>query len=79
MFLGFSFYKRKGEVLVRMAKEARERCQGKLRQLTRRTRHGHGKVEAIIRAVNEYTMGWVGYFALAARPRRPGRGRRACV
>ena len=63
VFLGFSFYKRKGEVLVRIAKEASERCQGKLRQLTRRTRHG--KVETIIRAVNEYTMGWVGYFALA--------------
>jgi group II intron reverse transcriptase/maturase len=63
VFLGFSFYKRKGEVLVRMAKEAKERCHSKLCQLTRRTRHG--KVETIIRAVNEYTMGWVGYFALA--------------
>jgi RNA-directed DNA polymerase len=63
VFLGFSFYKRKGEVLIRIAGESSKRCQGKLRELTRRTRHG--KVEAIIRAVNEYTMGWVGYFALA--------------
>ena len=63
VFLGFSFYKRKGEVLVRIAGESSKRCQGKLRELTRRT--GHGKVETIIQAVNEYTMGWVGYFALA--------------
>jgi RNA-directed DNA polymerase len=61
VFLGFSFYKRKGEVLVRMAKQAakqaKERCHSRLRQLTRRTRHG--KMETIIRAVDEYTMGWV--------------------
>jgi hypothetical protein len=35
----------------------------KLRQLTRRTRSG--KLEEVIQEVNQYTMGWIGYFRLA--------------
>ena len=65
-FLGFSFYTRKGEVLVRVAKQALNRCRDKLRQLTRRTRSG--KLEEIIQNVNEYAMGWIGYFRLADTP-----------
>jgi group II intron reverse transcriptase/maturase len=65
-FLGFSFYTRKGEVLVRVAKQALNRCRDKLRQLTRRTRSG--KLEEIIQNVNEYGMGWIGYFRLADTP-----------
>ena len=65
-FLGFSFYTRKGEVLVRVAKQALNRCRDKLRQLTRRTRSG--KLEEIIQNVNEYVMGWIGYFRLADTP-----------
>ena len=61
--LGFSFYKRKGEVLVRIANQALERCRNKLRELTRRTRQG--KLEEVIRGLNEYTMGWIGYFRLS--------------
>ena len=65
-FLGFSFYKRKGEVLVRVAKQALDRCQEKLRQLTRRTRPG--KLGDILQSINEYLMGWIGYFRLADTP-----------
>jgi RNA-directed DNA polymerase len=65
-FLGFSFYTRKGEVLVRVAQQALNRCQDKLRQLTQRTRSG--KLEEVIQNVNEYAMGWIGYFRLADTP-----------
>ena len=65
-FLGFSFYKRKGEIRVRWAKQALDRCQEKLRQLTRRTRSG--KLEGILQRINEYGMGWIGYFRLADTP-----------
>ena len=65
-FLGFSFYKRTGEVLVRVAKQALDRCRDKLRQLTRRTRSG--QLADIIQQINEYRMGWIGYFRLADTP-----------
>jgi group II intron reverse transcriptase/maturase len=65
-FLGFSFYKRTGEVLVRVAKQALDRCRDKLRQLTRRTRSG--QLADIIQQVNEYRLGWIGYFRLADTP-----------
>jgi RNA-directed DNA polymerase len=61
--LGFSFYKRKGKVLVRIANQTMERCRNKVRQLTKRTRQG--KLEEVIRGLNEYTMGWIGYFRLS--------------
>ena len=62
-FLGFSFYEREGDIRVRVTKEALDRCQNRLRQLTRRTREG--KLEDIIQDINTYTMGWIGYFQLA--------------
>jgi group II intron reverse transcriptase/maturase len=65
-FLGFSFYFRKGEMLVRVAKQALDRCRDKLRQLTRRTRSG--QLTDILQSVNEYLMGWIGYFQLADTP-----------
>jgi hypothetical protein len=65
-FLGLSFYKRAGEMLVRVAKQALDRCRDKLRQLTRRTRSG--QLEDIIQQVNEYLMGWIGYYRLADTP-----------
>ena len=39
-FLGFSFYKRKGKVLIRVARESLARLREKLRWLTRRIRTG---------------------------------------
>jgi group II intron reverse transcriptase/maturase len=65
-FLGFSFYKRKGAVLIRVATRSVERCREKLRRLTRRTRSG--KLEDIIQEVNRYINGWMGYFRLADTP-----------
>lgn len=65
-FLGFSFFKRKGEVLIRVANRSRERLYEKLRRLTKRTRSG--KLEDVIQEINRYTMGWIGYYRLANTP-----------
>lgn len=65
-FLGFSFYKRKGEVLIRVATRSLERFREKLRRLTKRTRSG--KLEDIIQEINQYTMGWMGYYRQANTP-----------
>ncbi len=65
-FLEFSLYWRQGQVRVRVAAQALERYRQKLHQLTRRTRHG--TLEEIIQGINEYAMGWIGYFRLADTP-----------
>jgi group II intron reverse transcriptase/maturase len=65
-FLGFSFYKHKGEVLIRMADRSKERFVEKLRRLTKRTRTG--KLETILAEINCYLVGWVGYYRLANTP-----------
>jgi RNA-directed DNA polymerase len=65
-FLGFSFFKRNGEVLIRIANRSKERFAEKLRHLTKRTRSG--KLEDILQEINRYTMGWIGYYRLANTP-----------
>ena len=65
-FLGISFYKYKGEVLIRVATRSLERFREKLRRLTKRTRSG--KLENIIQEINRYTMGWMGYYRQANTP-----------
>ena len=70
-FLGFSFYKREGEVLIRVAKQSLERFRQKLRRLTKRTRSG--KLEEIIQEINQYTIGWMGYYWQANTPSVYGR------
>jgi RNA-directed DNA polymerase len=65
-FLGFSFWKRKGEVFIRLANRTKERFVEKIRHLTKRTRSG--KTEDIVSEVNRYTRGWIGYFRLATTP-----------
>jgi group II intron reverse transcriptase/maturase len=65
-FLGFSFFKCKGELLIRIAKRTKERFMEKIRYLTKRTRTG--KLEDIVQDVNRYTRGWMGYYRLAATP-----------
>jgi group II intron reverse transcriptase/maturase len=64
--LGFSFFKRNGEVLIRIANRSKERFEEKLRRLTKRTRSG--KLEDLIQEINCYTMGWIGYYRLANTP-----------
>jgi group II intron reverse transcriptase/maturase len=65
-FLGFSFYKRNGEMLIRVAARSLERFCEKLRRLTKRTRSG--QLEDLIQAINVYTMGWIGYYRQANTP-----------
>jgi hypothetical protein len=65
-FPGFSFWKRKGEVFIRLANRTRERFVEKIRPLTKRTRSR--KMEDIVSEVNRYTRGWIGYFRLATTP-----------
>jgi len=65
-FVGFSYYFRKGQVLIRIAGRSLERLHEKLRDLTRRTRAG--RLEEIIRALNVHLRGWMGYFWLADTP-----------
>jgi len=65
-FLGFSFYKRNGEMLIRVAGRSLERFRDQLRRLTKRTRSG--KLEAILKEINTYTMGWIGYYRQANTP-----------
>lgn len=62
-FLGFSFYKHKGEMLIRVAGRSLERFRDKLRRLTKRTRSG--KLEDLIREINVYIVGWIGYYRQA--------------
>ena len=65
-FLGFSFYKYRGEVRIRVATKSLQRFRHRLRRMTRRTRSG--KLEDIIGEVNQYLQGWIGYFRLADTP-----------
>lgn len=65
-YLGYSFYKRKGEVLIRVAGRSLERFGEKLRRLTKRTRSG--KLEEVIQEINRYTKGWIGYYWQANTP-----------
>jgi len=62
-FLGFSFYKRKGEIHIRVSSRSLERFREKIRNLTRRTRAG--KVEDLLKAMSIYIVGWIGYYRLA--------------
>jgi RNA-directed DNA polymerase len=66
-FLGFSFYIRKEQVLIRVAAKALEKCKEKLRHLTRRCRQG--KLEEIAKELMDYLRGWMQYFCLADTPR----------
>jgi len=65
-FLGFSFWKRKREIFVRIAHRTVERFMEKVRSLTRRTRSG--TLETILREVNQYLQGWIAYYRLATTP-----------
>ncbi len=64
--LGFSFFKRKGMVLIRIANRTKERFMEKLCNLTKRTRSG--TLEQILEEINRYIMGWIGYYRLADTP-----------
>lgn len=65
-FLGFSFWKQKGKIYIRIAKRTLERLAEKIRKLTKRTRSG--KLEDILQELNRYLIGWVAYYRLAETP-----------
>jgi len=64
-FLGFSFTNGK-EPKVRIAKESVKRMKSKIREITSRKKPY--SMEYRIEKLNQYLMGWCGYFALADTP-----------
>jgi RNA-directed DNA polymerase len=64
-FLGFSFTIHK-EPKVRIAKESVKRMKNKIREITSRKKPY--SLEYRIKKINQYLMGWCGYFALADTP-----------
>ena len=64
-FLGFSFTNGK-EPKVRIAKESVKRTKSKIREITSRKKPY--SMEYRIEKLNQYLMGWCGYFALADTP-----------
>src|SRR5690554_4513542 len=64
-FLGFSFTFHK-EPKVRIAKESVKRMKNKIREITSRKKPY--SMDYRIKKLNQYLMGWCGYFALADTP-----------
>jgi RNA-directed DNA polymerase len=64
-FLGFSFSVDK-EPKVRIAKQSLQKAKAKIREITSRKKPM--KMEERIRELNQYLMGWCGYFSLADTP-----------
>lgn len=64
-FLGFSFTTGK-EPKIRVANESRKRMKQKIRDITSRKKPY--SMEFRIQKLNQYLMGWCGYFALADTP-----------
>jgi RNA-directed DNA polymerase len=62
-FLGFCFYRRRGEVKVRLDPEARKRAKDRIRVLTSRT--WGVSMKRRITEINRFTVGWTAYFQLA--------------
>jgi RNA-directed DNA polymerase len=65
--LGFGFFRREGEVKVRVDPKARQRVKDRLRKIT--SRRWGVSMERRIRELNRLTVGWTAYFALADTPR----------
>jgi RNA-directed DNA polymerase len=65
-FLGYSFLKRKGVFLRRVAARSLERLKDKLRVLTRRTTGE--PLSSLIEQVNRLVQGWLSYYRLADTP-----------
>ncbi len=62
-FLGFSMYRLQGKTGIRIAPESLKRLKDRIRELTSRSRSQSLRMR--IKALNEYLMGWVGYYSLA--------------
>ena len=64
-FLGFSFSVNK-EPKVRIAKQSLQKAETKIREIT--SRRKSMKMEERIKELNQYLIGWCGYFSLADTP-----------
>lgn len=64
--LGFGFFKRGGEIKVRIDPKARKRAKDRLRRLT--SRRWGISMERRITSINRFSRGWTAYFALADTP-----------
>jgi hypothetical protein len=64
--LGFAFFKRGGEIKVRIDPKARKRAKDRLRLLT--SRSWGVSMERRITSINRFSRGWTAYFALADTP-----------
>ncbi len=64
--LGFGFFRRDGEIKVRVDQKARKRAKDRLRRLT--SRRWGISMERRITEINRFTVGWTAYFALAGTP-----------
>lgn len=63
-YLGFSFYVgTKGRVRIRLARKTVDKVKDKIREITRRNRPIN--IKGRIDALNQYLIGWLGYFSLA--------------
>lgn len=62
-FLGFSFYRTKEGIGIRLAPQVVKRVEDKVREITKRNRGI--AVDAVIKRLNEYLIGAIGYYALA--------------
>jgi group II intron reverse transcriptase/maturase len=65
-FLGFSFTASLRNLKIRFAKQTIKRLKSKIREITSRKRPL--SMEIRIQMLNQYLMGWIGYFALADTP-----------
>jgi RNA-directed DNA polymerase len=66
-FLGFSFYRYKGQVKRRVAAKALQAYKARIRQLTRRS--GGNSIEQVVDKLRAYQLGWKNYFRLSETPR----------
>lgn len=64
-FLGFSFSVNK-EPKVRIAKQSLQKAEARIREIT--SRRKSMKMEERIKELNQYLIGWCGYFSLADTP-----------
>ena len=64
--LGFGFFRRDGQVRVRVDGNARQRAKRRLRELT--ARRWGVSMERRIAEINRFTVGWTAYYALANTP-----------
>jgi len=62
-FLGFSFYRRKGEIRIRIHSKSVGRVKDKIRSVTNRNRSMC--MEERLTRLNQITMGWINYFGMA--------------